>query len=381
MTDIETELRDAMAAAVAGARPRADMMALVRSGHRQRKLRAAAASAAAVAVVLAAAAAVAAVRGGHDRPAGSGTPSAPATAPASSPPAGVPPPAPPPGWVRHRDDAGDFIDTPRGWHVSGLPALVAPAVRWVIGTGPVPNGGSCAPTAALGKLPAGGALFAVMEYVSVAGQAPTDEPYTFPPRARRLGLGPLGGPMECWGVRTNLLVFEDGGRYFQVQTVFGPSAPASLRAQVTRSLNTLRIAPAPAREQPAALCRTRRWTYCRQAAWVYQVIRAAHVTELGNVGTRAIAGLAGNRSFGMWTTRNRAGWLGGRCHLIAGSTVCRVDKRLGWRVHGLVLWLQPAASPYSTPPVRPGLPSASVLRRMVEASRHVTIAAAQGGHR
>jgi hypothetical protein len=292
----------------------------------------------------------------------------------------VSPSPPPPGWVRHADGAGDFIDAPRGWHVSGLPALVAPAVLWVIGTGPVPNGGSCAPTAALRKLPAGGALVAVMEYVSVAGQAATAEPYTFPPRPRRLGLGSLGGPMECWGVRTHLLVFEDGGRYFQVQTVFGPTAPAAVRAQVKRSLNTLRIAPAPASEQPAALCRAGRWTYCPQATWVYQVIRAAHVIELGNLGTRAIAGLAGNRSFGLWTTKHRAGRLGGRCHLIAGTMVCRVGQRLAWRVHRLVLWVRPAASPYSTPPVGPGLPPASALRRLVEASRHVTLAAALSGH-
>jgi len=377
MADIETELRDAMAAAVAGARPPADVMALIRSGHRRHKLRAAAASAAAVAVVLAAAAAVAAVRAGHIRPAEGGTTSAPATALASSPPAvSVSLSPPPPGWVRHADGAGDFIDAPRGWHVGGLPALVAPAVRWVVGTGPVPGGGSCAPTAALRKLPAAGALFAVTEDVSVAGQAATDEPYIFPPRARRLGLGPLGGPMECWGVRTHLVLFEDGGRYFQVQTVFGPAAPASLRAQVKRSLNTLRIAPEPAREQPVALCRAGRWTYCPQAAWVYHVIGAAHVIELGNLGTHAIAGLAGNRSFGLWTTKHRAGRLGGRCHLIAGTMVCRMGHRLAWLVHGLVLWLQPAASPNSTPPVGPGLPSASALRRLVEASQHVTFAPA-----
>lgn len=369
MPDIETELRDAMDAAVAGARPPADVMALVRSGQRRHKLRAAAASATAVAIVLAAAAAIAVVRGGHSRPEGAGTTSAPTTAPASSQPAGVSPSPPPPGWVRHGDGAGDFIDTPRGWHVGGLPALAGPAVLWVIGTGPVPAGGSCAPTAALRKLPAGGALLVVMEY----GQDAAGEPYTFPPRPRRLGLGPLGGPTECWGVRTHLLVFEDGGRYFQVQTVFGHLATASLRARVTRSLNSLRIAPAPAREQPAALCRAGRWTYCRPAAWVYQVIRTAHVTELGNLGTRSIAGLAGNRSFGLWTTMHRAGRLGGRCHLVAGTMVCRVSHRLAWRVHKLVLWLQPAASPYSTPPVRPGLPSASALQRLVKASRHVTL--------
>jgi len=368
MADIETELRDAMAAAVAGARPPADVIALVRSGHRRHQLRAAAASAAAVAVVLAAAAAIAAVRGGHSRPEGGGTTSAPASSahvtasPSLSPP--------PPGWVQHADGAGDFIDAPRGWHVSGLPALVAPAALWVVGTGPVPNGGSCAPTAALRKLPADGALYAVMEDGSA------DAPYIFPPRGRRLGLGPLGGPTECWGVKTHLLLFEDGGRYFQVQTVFGPAATASIRAQVRRSINTLRIAPGPAREQPAALCRGGRWTYCPQAAWVYRVIRAAHVFELGNLGTRAIAGLAGNRSFGLWTTKHRVGRLGGRCQLIAGTMVCHLGHRLGWRVHGLVLWLQPAASPYSTPPVGPGLPSASALRRLVEASRYVTFAAA-----
>jgi hypothetical protein len=182
--------------------------------------------------------------------------------------------------------------------------------------------------------------------------------------------------MECWGVRTHLVVFEDGGRYFQVQTVFGPAAPASVRAQVTRSLNTLRIAPAPAREQPAALCRAGRWTYCKQAAWVYQVIRAAHMTELGNLGTRALAGLAGNRSFALWTTKHRAGRQGGRCRLIAGAKVCRIGHRLAWKVSTLVLWLQPAASPYSTRPVGPGLPTANALRRLVGASLHVTFAGA-----
>jgi hypothetical protein len=171
-------------------------------------------------------------------------------------------------------------------------------------------------------------------------------------------------------------MFEDGGRYFQVQAVFGHLAPASLRTQVTRSLNTLRIAAAPAREQPAALCGAGRWFYCPQAAWVYQVIRAAHVFELGNLGSRAIAGLAGNRSFGLRTTKHHNGRLSGRCRRIAGTTVCRTGHQLAWKVHGLVLLLQPVASPYSTPPVRPGLPPASALRRLVQASQQVTYPAA-----
>lgn len=379
MTDIETELREAMAAAVAGAWPPVDVMELLHRAHRRRKVRAAAASAAAVAVVIAAAS-VGALRG-HGRPAPSQATSAPpatrtaASSPGATVTASTSPSPPPAGWVRHGDDAGDFIDTPASWHINGLSALAAPAARWVIGTGPVPKGGSCAPTAALRKLPADGALFAVIEYISVAGQPATDEPYTFPPRVRGLGLGPLGGPFECWGVRTYLTTFEDGGRYFQVQTIFGPRAPASLRAQVQRSLNTLRIAPLPASEQPTALCRAGQWTFCPQAAWVYQVVNAAHVLELGNLGTRAISGLVGDRSFGLWTTKRSAGLPGGRCRLIAGTDVCRVGNRLGWRVHELVLWLQPATSPYSTPPVGPGLPPSGALRRLVDASEHVNFGA------
>src|SRR5262249_11891142 len=95
---------------------------------------------------------------------------------------------------------------------------------------------------------------------------------------------------------------------------------------------------------------------------------------------RAISGLASNRSFGLWTTAHGGDRLGGRCHLIAETRVCRRGHRLAWRVHGLVLWLQPAASPYSTPPVRPGLPPVTALRSLADASRRVPLAAAQGGH-
>ena len=379
MTDIETELREAMAAAVADSPLPVDPMDLIHRGRRRHAARAAIASAAAVGVVIAAAS-VAGALSTSGRPAPGQAASAPTTRrTTASPSQGAattgPAAAPtPPGWVRHADGAGDFIYTPPGWHVGGLPALAAPAVRWVIGTGPVPDGGSCAPTAALRKLPARGVLLAVMEYIGVAGQPAAGEPYTFPPRANRLGLGPLGGPFECWGVQTHLMVFQDGGRYFQVQTVFGPKAPAILRAQALQSLNTLRIAPLPSREQPAALCRAGRWTFCPQAVWVYHVISAARVLELGNLGTRAISGLAGNRSFGLWTTKGRTGLPGGRCRIIFAAKVCRAGNRLGWRVHGLVLWLEPAASPYATRPVRPGLPPDSALQRLVEASEHVDVA-------
>jgi len=377
MTDLEAELREAMRATVADARPPRDVMELLRRRRRRRNARLAAMSAAAAAAVVAAVPASVALLGGGGRPApGASSPHAsPSASPRPTPSTRQSPPAPPPprGWVRHPDASGDFIDTPAAWRVNGLAALVEPVVRWVIGTGPVRSGGGCAPTAALRQLPTDGALFQVIEYGGGG-----DEPYTFPPRAGRLGLGPLGGPYECWGVKTHLVLFEDGGRYFQVQTVFGSRAPASLRAEVTRSLNTVHIAPLPASEQPAALCHAGQWTYCPQAAWVYEVINkatgaGARMFNLGNQGTRAIFGGVGERSFALWTTPRRGGLPGGRCRSVSGTKVCRAGNRLVWGVHGLLLWLEPALSPYSTAPTRPGLPTSRALRRLVEAAQGVRV--------
>jgi hypothetical protein len=133
---------------------------------------------------------------------------------------------------------GVSIDTPPAWHFNSnpAPALLSPTMLFAVGTGPVPTGGSCAPTAALKTLPANGALFVLYEYAHAG----------FARRPEHLRLGALGGPYECWGVKGYVLTFEDGGRYFQAQAVFGPYAPASLRAQVTRSLNTLHVDPLPA---------------------------------------------------------------------------------------------------------------------------------------
>ncbi len=112
---------------------------------------------------------------------------------------------------------------------------MSPTMLFAVGTGRVPTGGNCAPTAALKALPANGALFVLYEYPHAG----------FPPRPQRLRLGAIGGPYECWGVKGYVIAFEDGGRYFQAQVVFGPRAPSSLRAEVTRSLNTLHVDPRP----------------------------------------------------------------------------------------------------------------------------------------
>jgi hypothetical protein len=174
------------------------------------------------------------------------------TSSSPSPRHSVPAP-PPPGWVRHTARAWPqsswqgpsgavSIDAPAAWHFNRnpAPALLSPTMLFAVGTGPVPTGGSCAPTAALKTLPANGALFVLYES--------SQYDYThagLPPRPERLRLGAIGGPYECWGVKGYVIRFADGGRFFQAQAVFGPHAPASLRAEVTRSLNTLHVDPLP----------------------------------------------------------------------------------------------------------------------------------------
>jgi hypothetical protein len=274
--------------------------------------------------------------------------------------------SPPRGWIRHADSPGSgraYIDTPATWQVSTSSALAGPSVLWTIGTGRVPNGGSCGPTAALRALPADGVLFVVMEYGDAQG-----EPYTFPPRAGPLGLGPLAGPTECWGVPSYSTLFEDAGRYFQVQAAFGSKALASLYQQVTRSLNSLRVAPLAGAAQPTSLCRAGQWTYCPQAAWVYELINRAGVFHLGHRGTHAILGLAAKQSFAVWTSPNRPTSLN-QCSNIAKARVCRSGTRLTWTVQGLWILIRPADSPYSPVSASPGLPHGVVLARLIRASQ------------
>jgi hypothetical protein len=375
MSNIENELRDAMHAAVDDARCPQDSLDLLRQHQARHKARTAVAAALAVTAVLTATAIAVALSGGgrSAKPTASahvsrGPSTSPPPATARPTPSGSPPPS---GWVRHPDRSGDYIDTPAAWHVNGGLAKQTTPVEynWMIGTGPVPFG-ICSPTT-FQHLPVHDAVLAVIEYAGTE-QAAT-EPYLFPPRGKSLDLGPLGGPYECVGAKTRLVLFQDGGRFFQVQTIFGRQASVALRAQVLRSLNTLHIAPLPAADQPAALCRAGRWTYCPQAVWMYHVMNAAHVSDLGNVGTRAISSLDGNRSFGLWTTREAVRPARSQCRQIAGTTVCRIGQRLWWHVHGLVLWVAPAASPYSTPPVGPGLPARPVLARLIVASQRTPL--------
>jgi hypothetical protein len=283
------------------------------------------------------------------------------------------PSPPPPGWVRHTDSAGISIDTPSAWGFNDDPVPGSPTTLFALGTGPVRTGGDCAPTAALGSLPADGVLIDVMEYGSV------DQPYSFPPRSDAFDLGPLSGPFECWGVKTHLILFEDGGRYFQAHIVFGPDAPASLREQVLQSLDSLQVDPLPASEQRAALCSAGQWTTCPEAAWVYEVINEANVFHLGNRDDDAILGLEHDRSFALWTTpASEGGPQGTDCVEVAGLETCKVGEQMYMEVQGVRLWIEPAPSPYESLRTQAALPDRETLGRLVRAALSVRLVEPSG---
>jgi hypothetical protein len=181
-------------------------------------------------------------------------------------------------------------------------------------------------------------------------------------------LGPLAGPAECWGVKDHVVLYEDGGRYFQITVMFGPGAQASLRAEVRRSLDTFTARPLPVSDQPAAQCQAGQWTACPQAAWAYRVMSRARVFQLGNQGGHAILALGGKRSFALRATPARPPALGS-CHDLAGVRVCQAGARLMWKARGLWLSIEPASSPYSSLRSTPGLPPAGALARLIRASQ------------
>jgi hypothetical protein len=212
-----------------------------------------------------------------------------------------------------------------------------------------------------------------MEYGSV------EQPYTFPPRPEAFDLGPLSGPFECWGVKTHLILFEDGGRYFQAHLVFGPNAPASLRQQTLRSLDSLQVDPLPASEQRDAPYSAGRWTSCPEASWVYEVINEANVSHLGNRGDDAILGLEHDRSFALWTTpATEGGSQGTDCVEVAGLEACKVGQRMYVEVQGVRLWIEPVPSPYESLSTQAALPDRETLDRLVRAAQSVRLVEPSG---
>lgn len=289
-----------------------------------------------------------------------------------------PSPSPPPrGWVRHTDEAGVSIDTPADWTFNNdpVPALVEPAMLFAVGTGPVPTGGDCAPSPAIDGMPPDGALFVLQEYGSVqVPETGQHQPYEFRSRPDHFDLGPLLGPFECFGVEAHDVLFQDGGRFFQVFAMFGPDAPDSLRQEVEQSLDTLSVDPRPEDAQPLAECQAGKWTACPEAAWVYQVINEGQVSYLGHRGDEAILGIVGKRSFAIWTTSSLEDLPSVGCSSVADIRVCEVGDRLVWEAQGLLVWIEPAPSPYDSLRSTPGLPAGAGLERLVRASQRVRLA-------
>jgi hypothetical protein len=346
---------------------------------RHRRARRMAAALAVAAVVLAAGIILplaVLAHGGQQRPA---TPApAPTTGPRPAPTRPAALPAPRPGWVWHRDGADRVaIQTPAAWHFSADPGIgsAQPAGLFAVGSGPLPAGsggsgsGGC-PAFPVKALPHDGALFWLLEYTGGYAAAATGQsfnPYQFPPFSDHLELGPTVTP-ECIGQPSHHLLFQQAGRFFQVDVLFGPAAPQSLRAAVVASLESLRADP-PA-VSLAEQCR-RQWVFCPEAAWVFQVLGRAGLFHWGSTATAIQAGpqdtkLDPGRKFDLWTTRGGPLPPPGfhQAAVVDGIAVYGDGTQLLWRVQGLDVWVQAEQR-------RSALPRGAVLTKLVRASRAV----------
>jgi hypothetical protein len=295
----------------------------------------------------------------------------PSTGPGRPPAASAPPaqrvvlPRPRPGWTWHVDQAnGVAVQAPEGWtYTSAVSGPAEPAALFAIGTGPIPAGGDCAPTAAIRALPENGVLLWVLEYTS------PENSYEFPPRPTGLEMGPLLGPFECIGERTHLLVFRQAGRFFQVHVIFGPAAPAALRAAAAAALSSLRVEQRGV--STAQLCRQGSWTSCPEAAWVFQIINKAGFFHWGTTGKAIEAGRMGgskNATFEIRATKAASAKPPARDQPVAvahGVAIYGDGRELVWRAQGLDIWIQPTAGSNAA------LPSGKALNRLVQTSLEV----------
>lgn len=144
------------------------------------------------------------------------------------------------GWMAYVDDQGVTVEIPETWTFRSTlqVGLLSPEPVFAIGTWSFPAGGSCAPTAALDSLASDGALAWMVEYDS---PEVVDD---FPPRPDHLSLGPLGGPTECAGRKTHMVLFRDRGRYFQIFVVLGQDVTEASRSDLLSALNSIGIEPA-----------------------------------------------------------------------------------------------------------------------------------------
>jgi hypothetical protein len=140
-------------------------------------------------------------------------------------------------------DPGDGLSVtiPQEWSFSEEPTdPIEPENVLAAGSWPFPEGGVCAPFAALDDLPADGAFVWLIEYHG------TDHPEDFVPRPDGFDLQEFRyGATSCESTPMYQLRFRDGGRFLQWQVAFGPQASEATRSETLRALDTLEVtAPA-----------------------------------------------------------------------------------------------------------------------------------------
>jgi Tol biopolymer transport system component len=141
---------------------------------------------------------------------------------------------------------GIWVLTPLEWSFLVDPSgPYEPKTLFAVANYPIERGGDCAPTTALGALPADGALAWAIEYRDTQGN-------DFPVRPDRFSLDPSSlSNYECSGTHaTYMLRFQDQGRYFQVHVALGEQASGDVRDEMLASLSSLVVDQCPPAEPP-----------------------------------------------------------------------------------------------------------------------------------
>jgi hypothetical protein len=148
-----------------------------------------------------------------------------------------PPLSPPPSqrWVVHRVGAGVTIATPKSWVLAANGPARPRVVNFNLGTWRFPSRGPCRANAAFDVVPPNGMFLWMFE--TSGGDS-----VSFPPRPARFKLGPMKGPFECIG-KTRLILFRQQHRSFQIFLKLGADTTDAVLREVTRSLNSITIAP------------------------------------------------------------------------------------------------------------------------------------------
>ncbi len=271
------------------------------------------------------------------------------------------------GWKTHLNPLnGMSIDVPETWVVRNdlVPSLLEPKIVIAAGNyARLYQGGDCGPDNALADLPPDGVLLWVLRYDRPNGRAP----YEFRPRGESVDLGPLLGPFECIGRRTYLVLFRDGGGFFQAHVVLGPDAPDALRDEAAEALATFAAPEDPAVEAELAACRSGGpWTVCPDAAWLYRAAGDAGFAGNGDTGS-ALMFAGRGAEFYLWSTEESdhatAGQDGYEEVARVGDTVVLGDGvRLTWQTQGFSVWVE--AGPHEDSE----LPTSDALADLVRAT-------------